>query len=65
MPRAANLRATLFDLLGHQVRTVAEGTYPAGNHNIAFDCSGLAAGTYHCWITANGVQLIRRVVVGE
>lgn len=65
LPRAANLRAALFDLLGHQIRTVAEGTYPAGSHNITFDCSGLSAGTYYCWITANGVQLLRRVVVGK
>lgn len=65
LPHAANLQATLFDVLGRQIGVVADGAYSAGRHSITFDCSGLATGTYYCWVRVGGVRLMRTVVVGR
>ena len=37
---------TVYDLLGQRVRTLMDGTQPAGHHSVLFDGSGLASDTY-------------------
>jgi hypothetical protein len=46
--REDRTRATLrvFDLLGREVATVAEGLFPPGSHTVRFDARGLASGFY-------------------
>lgn len=65
LPHGVHIEVALFDLLGRQIGTIAEGAYPAGRHSIAFDCSTLPAGSYYCGITANGLRLMRKTVVGK
>lgn len=65
LPRTTHVELSMFDVLGRQISTPTEGTYPAGHHSITFDCSSLAAGTYYCWLRADGQQLVRVVAVGR
>ena len=37
---------TVYDMLGQRVRTLMDGTQPAGHHSVLFDGSGLASDTY-------------------
>ena len=51
IPRQDRVTLRLFDVSGRAVRTLAEGTYPAGSHEIAWDGRNdaghdVAAGTY-------------------
>ncbi len=48
LPSVAEVRLTVFDLLGREVVTLAEGEMSAGGHVIAFDGEGLASGPYFC-----------------
>ena len=36
----------VYDMLGQRVRTLMDGTQPAGHHSVLFDGSGLASDTY-------------------
>ncbi|HTX18267.1 MAG TPA: VWA domain-containing protein, partial [Bacteroidota bacterium] len=45
-PEAGEVRLQVYDLLGQEVATLANGRYPAGRHTFTFDARGLGSGTY-------------------
>jgi hypothetical protein len=46
--RAGSVSLKVFDMLGREVETLAEGMYQAGSHDVRWNASGLASGTYIC-----------------
>ncbi|MCB2211543.1 T9SS type A sorting domain-containing protein [bacterium] len=46
LPQASELNVTVFNVMGQQVATLANGTYNAGEHNFTFNASSLASGIY-------------------
>jgi hypothetical protein len=46
VPRTAAVHLTVYDILGHEVRTLVNGEMGAGKHLAVFDGSGLASGVY-------------------
>ena len=46
LERAQAITLTVYDMLGREVRVLADGVQPAGRYSISFDGSGLAGGTY-------------------
>jgi len=42
----------VFDLLGHEVETLVQGTIPAGSYSVAWDAARLPSGIYLCHIKA-------------
>jgi hypothetical protein len=46
VPAATSVRIGVYDLLGRQVATVADGRREAGRHEQQMDLSGLPSGTY-------------------
>ncbi len=55
LPVAANATATLYDVLGRQVRTLIDGQpLAAGSQPITVDGSGLASGTYFVRVSLTG-----------
>ena len=54
LDRAADVTVDLFDVLGRPVARLAEGARGAGEHHVAVDASGLAAGVYLVRATADG-----------
>jgi len=44
--QAGRVTLTLFDLLGREVRVLADAEYGPGGHGVRLDGSGLASGTY-------------------
>lgn len=68
LPRAADVRLTIFDAAGRQVRTIAEGGWAAGRHRVAWqgrDDSGrrVSAGAYFARLVAGGEVFTRRVLL--
>ncbi len=51
LPAAAEVRLVVFDLLGREVVTLADGEMDAGGHVVTFDGEGLASGAYFCRLT--------------
>ena len=54
LPVASNVVMTLYNILGAKVMTITNAQYQAGTHQISFDASELASGTYIYSITASG-----------
>lgn len=46
VPQASPVRLLIFDMLGREVRTLVDGTLPAGRHEVLFDATNLPSGTY-------------------
>ena len=48
------LTIAVYNELGQRVCILADGTFPAGSHEVRFDAADLPAGTYFCRMTAGG-----------
>jgi photosystem II stability/assembly factor-like uncharacterized protein len=53
-PVASEVRLVVYDILGREVAILANGRYPAGQHDFTFGATGLASGTYVCRLYAAG-----------
>ncbi|CAN5348650.1 hypothetical protein BH23BAC3_BH23BAC3_14380 [soil metagenome] len=60
---AGHVSIRVYDMLGRYVATLADEIYPAGNHNVQFDASGLSSGVYMLRMQAPGLQQVRRVTL--
>jgi hypothetical protein len=68
LPRNEHVRLEVFDLLGRRVRTLAEGSFEAGEHTVQWDgrdANGapLSAGVYHARIHAGEFRAQRTMVL--
>jgi hypothetical protein len=54
LPEAGNITISVFNVLGQQVRTLAEGTRSSGAHTITFNATGLPAGMYVVRLESTG-----------
>jgi hypothetical protein len=56
----ANVRLSIFNAVGQEVRVLTEGEQGAGTHSLTFSGNGLAAGVYHCRLQAgNDVKMLK------
>jgi hypothetical protein len=46
LPKQTQLKINLYNMLGEQVATIAEGMYESGYHKVSFNASTLPSGTY-------------------
>lgn len=64
LPEAANLKVTVYNVLGKQVAVLTNGRMSAGWHNIQFDASRMASGVYFVHATVPGqLNTIRKIVL--
>ena len=63
LDRALDLRVVLYDVVGRQVATLADGPAAAGETTIGLDVSGLAPGVYLLRVEADGQAVTRRMTV--
>ena len=54
-----DVRVEMYDVLGRRVRTLADGRYPEGTHDVAFRTDGLPAGVY---VVHDGARSLRLTV---
>ncbi|MEM1042684.1 MAG: T9SS type A sorting domain-containing protein [Bacteroidota bacterium] len=60
---AAEVRVTVFDVLGREVAVLHEGPLAAGEHRLQFVKAGLSAGVYLVRAEGSGVAVSRRLTV--
>ena len=65
LPEEANIRLALYDALGRELRTIAEGRYAAGSHSMEVGLQGLTAGVYFYRLTSGDRMQLRRMIVTE
>ena len=57
------IQIKVYDSIGKEVRTLADGIYSAGEHHIIFDASDLPAGTYYYRMRSDGYQEVKPMVL--
>jgi len=65
LPASAQTRVVLYDTLGRELQTLADGVYESGQHRISLDISALRPGVYFYAMHATGTRLTRKLVVME
>jgi hypothetical protein len=63
LPGSSKVDVRVFDMLGRQVATLANGQYQAGWHQVRFDASTLASGVYFYQLKTPQASLIRSMLV--
>ena len=63
LPEASFITLKVFDALGTEVATIAEGRYPAGVHEVNFDAKKLSSGLYMYRIISGTNELTRKMMV--
>ena len=63
IPADGHIELTLFNTLGQQVATLAEGWRMAGSYSVAVDASDLSAGTYFYHLRAGDQVLHRKMTL--
>ena len=63
LPRAADVRIALYDVLGRRVMTLATGRQDAGRRQRSLDTSRLESGTYFYRLTAGSVTKTRKLTI--
>jgi hypothetical protein len=59
LPERMTASLIIFDALGREVATLADGLSDAGSHSARFDASAVPAGVYYCrLLTASGVSML-------
>ncbi|MGH1366071.1 MAG: T9SS type A sorting domain-containing protein [Calditrichia bacterium] len=63
LEKAAPVKLTVFDLLGHSVATLVDSRKQVGDHTISFDSSDLAGGIYFYRLTVGNQSLTRKMIL--
>ena len=63
LPRAANIRLTVFDVTGREVRTLVEGMQEGGRHEVFFDGAGLPSGLYLVRMESGSYSAVRKLLL--
>ncbi len=63
LPSSANLRISLFDILGREVAVLMDGEVHAGQHRVVFDGSQLSSGMYFVQMEASSFKSVRKVML--
>ena len=63
LPQAGEVRLVVYDLLGHEVAILVEGSKPAGNHTVRFRAGNLASGLYVYRLQAQNKTIVRTMIL--
>ena len=63
LPEATQVKINLFNMLGEQVATLAEGMYESGYHKITFNASSLPSGTYVYRLESSNFVQVKKMVL--
>jgi hypothetical protein len=51
LPEAADVRLSIFDVLGREIAILSQGTFEAGYHSATWNASNVASGVYFARLT--------------
>lgn len=63
LPSQGQVRVRVFDVLGKQVASLADGLYAAGEHIVTFSGKDLPSGIYFCTLESAGAHEIRKMML--
>ncbi len=57
------VRLAVYDMLGREVAVLLNGVVAAGDHEVRFDATGLASGSYFARLTTNGGNVTKQMLL--
>ena len=63
LPQAGEVRLVVYDLLGHEVAILVEGSKPAGNHTVRFRAGNLSSGLYVYRLQVQDKTIVRTMIL--
>lgn len=63
LPESENIRISLFDMQGREVRVLASGRQAAGEHTLQLDAAALTSGAYFMSLMAKKSVLTQKVII--
>ena len=63
LPEAQTVRLSIYNNLGQQIATLADGSYQAGEYRVTFDATGLPSGMYFYRAEAGSFSSVRKMVL--
>jgi hypothetical protein len=63
LPKEERITLSLYDITGRKAATIAEGTYPAGNHSLKLDMKDYASGIYYLRLDTDNAHITRKMVM--
>ncbi|MBK9097327.1 MAG: T9SS type A sorting domain-containing protein [bacterium] len=63
LPRASQIKIELYNIVGEQVATLADGMYESGYHKIEFNASGLTSGTYIYRLSSDSFVQTKKMMI--
>jgi len=63
LPKDANVRLTVYNVLGQEVATLLQGYKSAGNYTVDFNAAGLASGLYVYRLDAGNAAIVKKMTL--
>ncbi len=63
LPEAGHVELTVFDITGRELVSLYQGQLNAGSHEVSFDGSAHASGTYFYRLEMNGHQAVKKMLL--
>jgi len=63
LPKAWNVKLTVYNILGSKVATIVDGYKMAGNYSVRFDALGLSSGIYFYELNTGNFRDIKKMVI--
>lgn len=63
MPRGGNVRVSVLDVMGREVRVLADAAFAAGRHSVTLESATLPPGLFFVRVQSGGASLTRRVAI--
>ena len=61
----SQLKVSLYDMNGREVKRLQEGNFKKGMYNLSFDASQLSAGNYILLLENNGTKVQRKIIINK
>ena len=61
--KSGDVTLSVYNTLGQEVSTLADGYQSAGRHTVSFDASRLASGTYFYVLTSGSQRIVKKMVL--
>ena len=63
LPVATQIKITIYNMIGEQILTLAEGMYESGNHKVTFNASNFPSGAYIYRIESNEFVQVKKMIL--
>lgn len=65
LKQAGRVKISIINIVGQEVKRIADGSYAAGETEVNLDLNGLNAGIYFVKMTMNGISETRKLTIGQ